>query len=584
MRANFRILSLTLLAAVALTAPAQRISADGATQTFDFLSNQYFDKIYFKYAPTTGTSVGLHQYDTQLEDYSAATAAKQTAALHAMLTKLEAVPADALDAPVAADRDILLNAIRSQLLSLETIRMTEKNPDTYSSGVTNSIFTIMERAYAPLNTRLRAAVEREKLIPAVFLEARKNLKNPPSIYTDIALEQIDGNIAFFQRDVPLAFADATDPAAKAAFARTNAAVIEALKSYAAWLKTDLLPRSNGDFRIGADTYRKKLQYDEMVDLPLDKLLAVNEANMRANQAEFARIAKEVDATKTPLQVLAQLATIHPAPDKLLDAFGDSFTSEIAFLKSHRILTLPSDVRPMLEETPPFARATTSASMDSPGAFETGSTRAYFNVTLPDKTWTPQHIAEHMAEFNVGTIVSTSVHEAYPGHYTQFLWQPQFPSKIRKLLGANTNIEGWAHYCEQMMLDEGYVTPGGDAREQKLIRLGQLQDALLRNARFTVGIKMHTEGWTTNQAETYFVTEGYQSPSVATMETRRGASDATYLYYTLGKLEILKLREDMKSRQGAAFRLGDFHDQFMLQGFAPIRVIRKAMLHNDSPVL
>lgn len=584
MRANFRILSLTLLAAVALTAPAQRISADGATQTFDFLSNQYFDEIYFKYAPTTGTSVGLHQYDTQLEDYSAATAAKQTAALHAMLTKLEAVPADALDAPVAADRDILLNAIRSQLLSLETIRMTEKNPDTYSSGVTNSIFTIMERAYAPLNTRLRAAVEREKLIPAVFLEARKNLKNPPSIYTDIALEQIDGNIAFFQRDVPLAFADATDPAAKAAFARTNAAVIEALKSYAAWLKTDLLPRSNGDFRIGADTYRKKLQYDEMVDLPLDKLLAVNEANMRANQAEFARIAKEVDATKTPLQVLAQLATIHPAPDKLLDAFRDSFTSEIAFLKSHRILTLPSDVRPMLEETPPFARATTSASMDSPGAFETGSTRAYFNVTLPDKTWTPQHIAEHMAEFNVGTIVSTSVHEAYPGHYTQFLWQPQFPSKIRKLLGANTNIEGWAHYCEQMMLDEGYVTPGGDAREQKLIRLGQLQDALLRNARFTVGIKMHTEGWTTNQAETYFVTEGYQSPSVATMETRRGASDATYLYYTLGKLEILKLREDMKSRQGAAFRLGDFHDQFMLQGFAPIRVIRKAMLHNDSPVL
>lgn len=584
MRANFRILSLTLLAAVALTAPAQRISADGATQTFDFLSNQYFDKIYFKYAPTTGTSVGLHQYDTQLEDYSAATAAKQTAALHAMLTKLEAVPADALDAPVAADRDILLNAIRSQLLSLETIRMTEKNPDTYSSGVTNSIFTIMERAYAPLNTRLRAAVEREKLIPAVFLEARKNLKNPPSIYTDIALEQIDGNIAFFQRDVPLAFADATDPAAKAAFARTNAAVIEALKSYAAWLKTDLLPRSNGDFRIGADTYRKKLQYDEMVDLPLDKLLAVNEANMRANQAEFARIAKEVDATKTPLQVLAQLATIHPAPDKLLDAFRDSFTSEIAFLKSHRILTLPSDVRPMLEETPPFARATTSASMDLPGAFETGSTRAYFNVTLPDKTWTPQHIAEHMAEFNVGTIVSTSVHEAYPGHYTQFLWQPQFPSKIRKLLGANTNIEGWAHYCEQMMLDEGYVTPGGDAREQKLIRLGQLQDALLRNARFTVGIKMHTEGWTTNQAETYFVTEGYQSPSVATMETRRGASDATYLYYTLGKLEILKLREDMKSRQGAAFRLGDFHDQFMLQGFAPIRVIRKAMLHNDSPVL
>ena len=225
------------------------------------------------------------------------------------------------------------------------------------------------------------------------------------------------------------------------------------------MKTDLLPRSNGDFRFGAETYRKKLLYDEMVDTPLDRLLAVNDTNMKANQAEFARIAKELDPQKTPAEVLAQLATIHPAPDKLLDAFRDSFNAEIAFIQAHGIITLPSPVRPVLEETPPFERATTSASMDPPGPFETHSTKAYFNVTLPEKGWTPEHIAEHMAEFNVGTIVSTSVHEAYPGHYVQFLWQDRFPSKIRKLLGANTNIEGWAHYCEQMMLDEGFRDAG-----------------------------------------------------------------------------------------------------------------------------
>ena len=567
-----------------LFAPAQRVNVDGAAQTFDFVSNQYFDQVYFRYSPTAGTSAGFHQYDTQLEDYSAASIAKQTAALHQFVSKIEAIPAEGLDASVAADREVLLNAIRSQLLSLETIRMWQKNPDNYSSGVTTSVFTLMERPYAPVNTRLRAAIAREKAMPQVFAEARRNLQNPPKIYTEIALEQIDGNISFFQHDVPLAFADATDAAAKAEFEKTNASVIDALKSYAAWMKSDLLPRSNGDFRFGADTYRKKLLYDEMVDTPLDRLLAINDANMKANQAEFARIAKELDPKKTPQEVLAELATIHPAPDKLLDAFRDSFNAEITFIQSHHIITLPSDVRPVLEETPPFERATTFASMDPPGPYETHSTKAYFNVTLPEKDWTAQHIAEHMAAFNVGTIVSTSVHEAYPGHYVQFLWQDKFPSKVRKLLGANTNIEGWAHYCEQMMLDEGFQTAGSNDHERKLIKLGQLQDALLRNARFVVGIKMHTEGWTTDQAEQFFVTEGYQSASAAKVETKRGTADATYLYYTLGKLEIMKLREDVRKKQGAAFNLQSFHDNFMRQGPVPIRIVRQSILHDASPVL
>ena len=578
------ILALSLLASATLSVAAQRISADGATQTFEVLSNQYFDDFYFKTAPSAATAVGYHQYDTQLEDYSAAATAKQAAGLHDWFTKIETIPADGLDAPVAADREILLNSIRSQLLSLQVIRPLQKNPDAYSSGITGSIFVLMERPFAPATTRLRDVIEREKKIPQVFTEAKKNLVNPPRIYTEIALQQIDGIISFFQHDVPSAFTDAKDRIAQVQFAKSNAAVIAALQDYAAWMKSDLLPRSTGEFRFGADTYRKKILYDEMVDTPLDKLLAVNEANMHENQAEFARIGKELDPTKTPQQVLAELATIHPAPDKLLDAFRDSFAAEVAFIKAHHIITLPSDVPPVLEETPPFERATTSASMDAPGAFETHSTKAYFNVTLPEKDWTAAHIAEHMAEFNVGTIVSTSVHEAYPGHYTQFLWQNQFPSRVRKLTGAATNIEGWAHYTEQMMLDEGFQTPGADERTRKLIRLGQLQDALLRNARFEVGIRMHTEGWTTGQAEAFFVKEGYQSPSVANMETKRGTSDATYLYYTLGKLEILKLRADVKARRGAAFNLQQFHDDFMRQGPVPIKIMRRAMLRDDSPVL
>jgi len=583
---------------------AQHATADGGEQTFRQLADQYFSDVYFRFAPTSGTSAGLHQYDAALEDYSAASVGRETAALHRYELKINALPENTLDSSTAADRQILLNSIHSQLLSLETIRNWQKDPDHYSSGVTNSIFVLMERPFAPADVRLRAAVARERQMPTVFQAARENLKNPPRVFTEIAIEQIDGIVLFFQNDVPAAFADATDAPTKAEFARSNAAVIAALQSYAAWMKTDLLPRSNGDFRLGAETFRKKLAYDEMVDTPLPQLLTIAYADLHRNQAEFARVAKEVDPAKTPQEVLAELATVHPAPDKLLDAFHNQFASLITYIHAHQIITIPSTTEPTLEETPPFMRATTQASMDPPGPFETHSAKAYFNVTLPEKNWTSAHVAEHMAAFNVGTITSTAVHEAYPGHYVQFLWQDQFPSKVRKLIGANTNVEGWAHYCEQMMLDEGFLPPGVavGSREAKLLRLGQLQDALLRDARFIVAIRMHTgtavpgevagsrtgaaagSSLTTEQAADFFVKEGYQSPSIGLIETKRGTSDATYLYYTLGKLEILKLRADVAAKQGADFQLGQFHDAFMRQGPAPIKVIRRSMLGDDSPVL
>lgn len=572
-------------------ASAQNLAADGAQQTFTYLTAQYFD-LYFRANPTAGTSSGFHEYDDQYEDRSAKSIADEVAALHALEKKLMEIDPSALDAEPAADYAILLGAVRSQLLQLEVIRAWEKNPDTYSSGATNAIFVLMERPYAPVNARLRAAVAREKQIAASFDDARRNLKNPPHIYTEIALEQIYDDVSFFQNDVPTAFAGATDKQAVDEFQQTNAAVIAAMKSYGAWMKSDLLARSNGDFRWGADTFAKALDDNEMVDTPLDKLLAIGLADLHKNQAEFARVAKEIDPTKTPQQELAELATQHPSPDQLLNAFHARFNSEIGFIQSHHIITIPSDEQPVLEETPPFMRATTQASMDPPGPFETHSTKAYFNVTLPDKSWSPERTNAYMAAFNVGTIVSTSVHEAYPGHYVQFLWQSQFPSKIRKLINANTNVEGWAHYCEQMMLDEGYAQPGPGAtpaqiRQAKLVRLGQLQDALLRDARFVVGIRMHTGvggAMSLDDAVQFFVSQGYQSRPIAEMETKRGTSDALYLYYTLGKLEILKLRADVQKKEGASFSLENFHDAFMRQGPVPIRVIRKAMLHDDSPVL
>ncbi len=571
------------------TSIAARAANPDWKQQFAKVSDDYFDQVYFHYAPSAGTMVGLHQYDSQLEDFSRPSIDAEIAALKSFEQQIEAIVPDNSKANLVprSDREIVLNNIRSQLLTLETIRPWEKNPDNYSSTCANAAFVLMERKFAPPNDRLRSLVAREKQMPALLAAAHANLQNPPRVFTEIAIEQLPDIIIFFQHDVPQAFADADDPALKAEFARTNAAVVSALNDYLHWLKTDVLARSNGDFRIGADTFEKKLQYDEMVDLPLGKLLQIGWADLRKNQDHFKQVAAELDPEKDPREVLEDLGEDHPAPGQLLDAFRATFTSLVGFIREHHIVTIPSDVRPIVEETPPFMRATTFASMDTAGPFETHATESYFNVTLPDPSMTPAEVEGYMHSFNIGTVISTAVHEAYPGHYVQFLWLPQAPSKVRKILGANTDVEGWAHYCEQMMLDQGYGQPGAgakDAREAKLLRLGQLQDALLRNARFIVGIEMHTGNMSMEQAEDFFQKEGFQSKETAVVETKRGAGDPTYLYYTLGKLEIMKLRDDMKKKEGAAFSLQKFHDDFLRQGFPPIKIVREAMLGDNSPTL
>jgi uncharacterized protein (DUF885 family) len=572
---------LVMLLGVGLAKAAER------TAEWNALVDEYLDKVYFPLNPTAATAAGIHQYDGELEDYSAAGKASEIRTLHDYEARVEQFPAAGLKAVDAADRQILLGEIRSDLLTLEKIRPLEKNPDVYSGGLSNGVYVLMSRKFAPADARLRSVIQRETKMPAVLQMARQNLKDPPQVYTEIAIEQLPGIISFFEKDVPLAFAGVTDPGLKTEFAKSNSGVISALKEYQNWLKTDLLPRSKGDFRIGEATFSKKLLYEDMVDTPLDKLLATGMADLHKNQAEFQRVAKEIDPKKTPTEVLKDLAVMHPAPDQLLETFRGTFDGLIAFIQRKQIITIPAGPKPIVQETPPFERATTTASMDTPGPFEKVATESYFNVTLPAKGDSAADIASLMAGFNVGTIFSTSTHETYPGHYMQYLWTAQAPTKLRKVFYANTNGEGWAHYCEQMMLEQGYGQPGvgaKDALQSKYIHLGQLQDALLRDARFVAGIQMHTGKMSLAEAKEFFVKEGYQSAKIAEIETKRGTADPTYLYYTLGKLQILKLREDYKKKMGAEFTLLKFHDQFMGQGFPPIAIVRQAMMGDGSPVL
>ena len=548
-----------------------------AQADFDNLVDRYFDD-YFHYNPTLGTTAGFHQYDSQLEDYALATIAARIRSLQHFLAGFERFPATGLAPETAADREVVVHSIRSQLLELEILRAWEKNPDKYSSGIASSVFVIMSRTFAPPDERLKSVIARERLATRLLGQARANLRNPPRFYTEVAIEQLPGVIQFFKNDVPTAFKAVTDRALLDQFHESNQGAIEALSEYHRFLRNDLLPKSKGDFRIGGENYAKKLLYDEMVDTPLDKLLEVGYQSLRQNQQALRETASKIDPKRATREILEALEKDHPSADQLLQTFRDVLGELRDFIVQHKIVTLPSMMPPVLEESPPFDRALTTASMDTPGPYEKVAKGAFFNVTLPERDWSRERIEEHLESFNRGTIISTAVHEVYPGHYTQFLWVQNAPSKVRKLISGDTNSEGWAHYTEQMMLDEGYGN--GDLK----LRMRQIQDALLRNARYIVGIEMHTAKMTFEQGVDFFVKEGYQTHTLALIETKRGTSDPTYLYYTLGKLEILKLREDYRKMRGAKFSLLEFHNQFLAQGAPPIKIVRRSMLGNDSPAL
>ncbi len=570
-------LGLTLLAFVGILtaaacstpAPATPVKPSGDA-AFNDVARAYLEDTYRR-QPTLATLLGIHKYDETIRDPSRQAVADEIASARQFRERAAAIDASTLSPSNQLDREQLLLAIDSRILTLDVVRPWARDPDSYSSGLTNTAYLMIKRAFAPPEERLRHLIAREKAMPATLAEARKNLENPPPIYTEIAIEQLDGNRDFFKTAVAAAFPAVTDKALLAEFKQANDAVIAALDDYKKWLQGDLLKRSTGDFAIGDDTFRKKLAADEMLTLSLDELLAIAETDLRKNQAAFAETARLIDFRRTAMQVLEKAQADYPPAAKLLSTTQGELDALGRFMTDHHLITIPKAAPAVVQETPPFLRATTSASMEIPGPFETVATEAYYNMTLPDPKASAKEQHEFMRQWYYAAISNVSVHEVWPGHYLQFLYAKQFPSDIRKVFGAASNSEGWAHYCEQMVIDEGFHA------DDPRYRLAQIQDALLRNARFIVGIRMHTKGMTIAQAEDYFVKEGYQPRPVAVSESKRGTSDPTYGYYTMGKLMILKLREDYKAKMGAQYSLQKFHDTFIGLGPLPLPLIRKAML-------
>jgi uncharacterized protein (DUF885 family) len=569
--------AVTVAAASCAAPPAPTPTAGSGDAGFAQLAHDILDD-HYKRHPSESTDLGIHQYDDQLDDVSRAGIEAESAALKAFRARLAAIDSATLTAANVLDREQLMHALDSGILSADTIRMWAKDPDTYSGRITNAAYVIMKRDYAPAADRLKALIAREKKMPAALQEARKNLDGAVPIYTQIAIEQIDGNISLFRNDVPAAFKAVTDAALLSEFKTANDAVIGALGEYKTFLEKEILPKASASFAFGADTFARAFAANEAVDLPVDRLLQIAEADRQKNEEAFQATAKLIDANKSADQVLASIDSNHPPAARLLQTTQDELDSIRQFIVDRRIITIPPSDPARVKETPPFMRSTTTASMDTPGPFEMAKLQGFYNMTLPDPRRSRAEQEDYMRGWYYAAITNVSVHEVYPGHYVQFLYAKSFPSDVRKVFGAATNSEGWAHYCEQMMLDEGFHA------DDPRYRLAQLQDALLRDVRFIVGIKLHTQGMTVEEAAQLFETAGHQPHAVAVQEAKRGTSDALYGYYTLGKLMILKLRDDYKAKLGPDYTLQRFHDDFIKLGPLPMPLIRQAMLGETGSIL
>ena len=557
---------------------AQPSASDQAIQKF---VDEYFDG-FFQFDPAQATSAGIHKYDGELPAYSQADIQSEIARSQMALRDLARIPTDGLSEANLLDATVLESLINGHLLDLSSIRMWAKNPDFYNTQAGAALFTLIERDFAPIDDRLESLISRERRVPAILNSARTNVVNPPAIYTKVSIEEVQAQINFLQNVLPQAVAGAQSLALKTEFTKVNQNAVSAYQQFLDYLQTGLTPQSQGNFALGAENFQKKLLYDEMVDIPLKDLLKIGHDEMLRVQSLFTQAANIIDSTKSPLQVLQSVKQSAPAANQVIGEAQSVLNNLRQFLFTHEIVTIPPAPIPQVTETPSFMRALTFASMDTPGPFEDHSIQSFFYVTLPDPAWSDERIQQLLRFFNRYSIRIIAIHEVYPGHYVQFLWLKQAPTKARKLepsLNAKgTNIEGWAHYCEEMMLEQGY----GEGDPSLL--LVQLQASLIRLCRYIAAIRMHTQGMTVEQATNLFQQEAYMDPANAEREAMRGTLDPTYLAYTLGKLEIMKLREDYKKKLGDKFNLKAFHDQFLSYGIVPVKMIREQMLQDKTPVL
>ncbi len=532
---------------------------------------QYMQAL-FESNPITASYLGLHQYDGRVTDVSREALAARVVALKEIREQLAGLSGEDEDRENQFDRKLLVRSIEQELFQLEDIREYETNPMIYTYLI--EVSTYIKRNYAPLAERLEYVVRHLQAVPFALQQGKANLEEKlPKPALETALGMYEGMITYFEGDVTAEFDRAAQPDLTARFVAARGEAVSAIRDFVAFLK-ERLPQAHLDFAIGADTYRRMLASGEMVDLPVEQVLEVGERNLAQNLAELREICESYKPGLPVKEVMAEIAKNHPTPQTLVADTVAKLEEVRQFLIDRKIVTVPSEVRCLVTETPPFLRWA-FAFMDAPGPFENVAKEAYYYLTPVEPEWTEQQKEEWLTKFDYYTLQDVSIHEAYPGHYLHFLHTKLVPNRFRQMTWAYSFVEGWAHYTEQMMLEEGFEA--GDPR----YKIAQLSEALLRNSRYIAAIKMHTQGMSVAEATRFIMENAYMEEKPAHSEATRGTFDPGYLNYTLGKLLLLKLREDYKAEQGANFNLQQFHDRVLAYGAPPIPLLRTVLLEHDN---
>lgn len=532
----------------------------------------------FREQPTFATQAGIHSEDARLPDLSAAGFARRAAASHRELAELDALErsGEALSAEDQVDVGIMRSALQREILDDETEQRWRHEPAQYTSTASYAVYGLFSREFAPLAERARSTIARERAIPALLAAGKANVTAVDATTALIAKADIGGAVSFFRSTVPEAFAKLDDAALRAQLDQANAAAVAALQDYAEFMNAGPLAHPSGTYAIGAQSYATRLALQEGRAIPLDVYERVGQQALNQTKADFVATARRIDPSKPPYDVYQDLSRTHPTSAALL-ATAQSLLAQLrAFVVAKHLVTLPPEFDVQVRETPVFGRQTSFASMNTPGPFEHVATQAYYYVTPADPSWTPRQQEEHLGFYNAYAFPIVSAHEVMPGHYVNFvLHKSERLSLVRALSGNPSYSEGWAHYDEQMMVEQGWGN--GDPR----VRLAQLEAALQREARYLVGLREHTQGMTVDEATRFFQDNAFMPQIQARREALRGTQDPLYGYYTLGKLEILKLRDDYRRKLGPAFTLQKFHDAFLAHGNPPIAAVRRLLLGRDD---
>jgi uncharacterized protein (DUF885 family) len=525
--------------------------------------------------PTSATLDGVHTHDDLVEDLSRQGIEQHTRALSGFARRLQDINPSDLTPVERAEQPMVAANIQARMFELEHTRTWERNPQLYADTICSSIAGQVVFSHAPIQERARRVLSKLRQTARLVQAARDNIKDPPGIFVKVGLETFRGALKFIHEDLPKAFSALDDMHLLGDLADASTEAAHAIGSYIQYLDEELAPKARGSFRLGREMFEKKLRLDEGIPLDADRLLSIALRELKTTQESFKSVAGRLDGGD-PIAAWRKAKQHHPAPGGLAKAAQEQLDELVTFIDRNAIISRPEAEPVVVAPTPDFFRWS-FASMWVPGPFEQKPTRAYYYLTDADPSWTEEKQEEHLRDFSYSTLWSISIHEVYPGHFLHFQHLRRVESKVRKsiMFSPASFTEGWAHYCEQMMVEAGL------RRNDETLRLGQLSEALIRLARFVVSIRMHVEDMSVEQAMRFFRDETFLEEGTARREAERGTFDPTYLVYSVGKLMLLKLRRDYEEQQGGKYSQRAFHDQLLGNGTATFGVQRQLMLGDST---